>query len=1013
MKWQTGAAILGGGTTLVILFMILFNLVGIDYTHSGDINCGKVCESYINVTTWYWKICFDYYKGTKYENETLFKKKIRSRTLHVNLDNIENIISTDPYVPVEWLVPTYGKRWRPLKGGDCWERGKINKIKLIGHKKSGQTVKWNFEVGDVKIDPYWFGVPEIKRGLTWNNICNGSNCTWEGHLKPINYLNGSEWLPINTTFLPSDKPNYDYMIEAGLYDVYFKKYIKNQKPIKIFYEYPFNKSFNMSVNLKPVRLQWRNDYDDVEIINPVQNVTGYITSHIWQSEHHWHNITDTIFYPDIFGYNTNLTFEYNNLRLRKRLYVEPDSLPYPTIPLKGITLDIVWKVEVPDKAKLWIKNNLWDGSTIETNHSLKIKIKNKTMLILPKPITREKFHWEGNNATQAEVRDKYEFRMVSGNAYLSIRTPATFLANGSLMSPFEIDPTIEINISQSSDDAANIGGTTYDDNDDFYYFHSSNLAVANTISGWRFQNLTVGNKQAIDDAYITFSGWRSCSTGCNIRFWGVDTYNSETWASGTNEPKDASITSNMTWYNTTAVETSNGLYATFDVDVTSLVQEIVDISTGDPQTSWASGNNISFVTNGTGGFLKYIKAYTYDHASYPEPKLTVIYTIVTGDTTAPNVSLISPADASTDTDGNITFNCNATDDTDLSNVSLWTNTTGAWHLNQTFCPDTEPNMSEITAILHLDDNVDDSSGYGNNGEIQGSLSYVSGRFNKAIDFTASTANYINISDQAYFSPANNNFSVIMWINPDVTGEQYFASKAEALNYEWALEIQSDNTVKFWMWSLGGLTKCGAISTSTITAGKWYMVGGIFNGTICKVIFNNTVTVAASYGGGIGDGTAEVVLGKRGDDSWNEFDGQIDEFTIYNRSLSDSEVSDIYDTSFYNATFNLTNLADNTYIWNCKAYDFTGNSAFADSNWTFTVSTGVENSCNPNSPLIENYQWNCTDSCTQSDDLNAMGYNLTFNGSGTITITGNISNFSWININNSCFVDITTGSLWDL
>ena len=149
-----------GGATYTDLFGSLFQLEGMNYTFTGDQTCGETCDSYINVTTTYWRVCFDDYTDTKYENETLFKKVSRSRTLHVNLANVDNVVSTSPRVEVDWMVPARGAgNWRPLENGDCWDRGKVNKIKLVGHKDPTQYVKWSFIIGDeVDIDPVWAGV---------------------------------------------------------------------------------------------------------------------------------------------------------------------------------------------------------------------------------------------------------------------------------------------------------------------------------------------------------------------------------------------------------------------------------------------------------------------------------------------------------------------------------------------------------------------------------------------------------------------------------------------------------------------------------------------------------------------------------------------------------------------------------------------------------------------------------------------------------------------------------------
>ena len=163
MRWQQAAVILSlimvsmGTVTYTDIFGVLFQLTGMTTTDSGDsMVVNGVGTAYINVTTSYWRICFAGYDDTKYENETLFKKVSRGRTLHVNLDHVDNVISTEPRIEVDWLVPARGKgNWRDIKDGDCWDRGKTNKIKLVGHNIT-KTVKWSFVTGDlVDIDPYW------------------------------------------------------------------------------------------------------------------------------------------------------------------------------------------------------------------------------------------------------------------------------------------------------------------------------------------------------------------------------------------------------------------------------------------------------------------------------------------------------------------------------------------------------------------------------------------------------------------------------------------------------------------------------------------------------------------------------------------------------------------------------------------------------------------------------------------------------------------------------------------
>ena len=218
MKWQLIAIILAsiligtGVLTYTDLFGVLFQLTGVEATHSGDSYCKELCPTYINITTSYWRICFAHYSGTQYSEEVLFKKRSRSRTLHVNLNKVTNLISTEPRVEVDWLVPARGKgNWREIKDGDCWDRKKINKIKLVGHKKEWQDVKWSFEVGDyVEIDPFWLSGIEVGDKVV-KELCVPLYKTWTDEI-PHNKICTNCY---NTTIEVNESDGYDIFNETN------------------------------------------------------------------------------------------------------------------------------------------------------------------------------------------------------------------------------------------------------------------------------------------------------------------------------------------------------------------------------------------------------------------------------------------------------------------------------------------------------------------------------------------------------------------------------------------------------------------------------------------------------------------------------------------------------------------------------------------------------------------------------------------------------------------------------
>jgi parallel beta-helix repeat protein len=432
------------------------------------------------------------------------------------------------------------------------------------------------------------------RDLTSITECNGRNCVLHSYLEPVNYFENNTWKPINHTIVNSTNPDYDYMIETGLYHVYFKGNPAEENPIMFMHELYLNRSLNLTLWLQPYALIWRNKFNDIQLINYVQNITGYPIPHIWDTEHHWFNDTDTILYPNIFGYGTNLTFEYTNTQLNKKLYVVPENLPYPLISLQGLTLDLVFKVDVPDYIKIWIKNNLWNGSNIDTEDPIFLKVKDKALAYLKSPYAKEKFHWVGNNATQEKTRLKYDFRIISGDLYIAVRTPAQFLNNTNLMRPIEIDPTITLTLSNSEDDCADtFTGSYVFDNDNSTYRIATSSANPDTVA-IRFLDMTLAQGTDLISCNLTIPTWASCAvSGCNTSIHAHNVSNSPVWSSS-NRPKDAQKTGNWTKLSVSGQDISNGWYALRIINVTTSTQEILD------RTDWTSGNNLSYILKNNG-----------------------------------------------------------------------------------------------------------------------------------------------------------------------------------------------------------------------------------------------------------------------------------------------------------------------------------------------------------------------------------------------------------------------------
>lgn len=135
--------IFGSGTlaAFIVLLVSLSNL-GIDVKTSGDIVCGETCVSYFNISLTNYSLCMgSTFKGIFVEPEVnyeVYKADLRYRS-----DN-----------PL---------RWKPYNftANTCLKKGKNYEFKLVGYKKTFQTVKWGMNLQGRDLDPFWYGLDQV------------------------------------------------------------------------------------------------------------------------------------------------------------------------------------------------------------------------------------------------------------------------------------------------------------------------------------------------------------------------------------------------------------------------------------------------------------------------------------------------------------------------------------------------------------------------------------------------------------------------------------------------------------------------------------------------------------------------------------------------------------------------------------------------------------------------------------------------------------------------------------
>jgi len=111
--------------------------------------------------------------------------------------------------------------------------------------------------------------------------------------------------------------------------------------------------------------------------------------------------------------------------------------------------------------------------------------------------------------------------------------------------------------------------------------------------------------------------------------------------------------------------------------------------------------------------------------------------------------------------------------------------------------------------------------------------------------------------------------------------------------EWYLSVNSGDNAAF-----GIITSDGRVDlagTTTISAGSWYFIAGVYDGTQMSVYVNGVLDETANQSGTLGDTSINLKIGLLGA-AGEYFHGIIDEPMVFSRALTAEELKRIYEAT---------------------------------------------------------------------------------------------------------------------
>ena len=199
----------------------------------------------------------------------------------------------------------------------------------------------------------------------------------------------------------------------------------------------------------------------------------------------------------------------------------------------------------------------------------------------------------------------------------------------------------------------------------------------------------------------------------------------------------------------------------------------------------------------------------------------------------------------------------------------------------------------LVSYYKFDGDATDSVGT-NNGTVNGATQ-VSGKINSAYSFNGSN-NYIR---RATFTPVpTSTLTLGVWIKTNSTSNQYIITQGrhpQTINGEYIFMMLSDGTLNFWDYNGNYGFSESNTSIGTINDGIWHYITFVKNGTSGEYYIDGVLDTTVSA---VADRTYiqdDFTIGVDYRGSSEYFNGIMDEIGVWDRALSSSEITELYNS----------------------------------------------------------------------------------------------------------------------
>ena len=195
-------------------------------------------------------------------------------------------------------------------------------------------------------------------------------------------------------------------------------------------------------------------------------------------------------------------------------------------------------------------------------------------------------------------------------------------------------------------------------------------------------------------------------------------------------------------------------------------------------------------------------------------------------------------------------------------------------------------------------NANDVSGNGNNGTVTGATLTTDrfGNANSAYSFNGSS-NYINCGTPSSLLNLDN-FTYSVWINKTIanTDDRYVISNYDGQNHGNFIDVFASGC--YARLASGTGIDADALVSQQLNISVWNHIVVVKSNSTIKIYLNNILfqTTDISSFNYMKNSTLPFIIGKSGWANMGYFNGRIDDIGVWNRILTDQEISNLYNVN---------------------------------------------------------------------------------------------------------------------